>query len=185
MIPLQWRWSGVVGQDLHEALQTACRWLRPVQTYLEIGVDGGGSLHTVLLATAPDYPIRLVLCDVWDPTYLDHGRTKPIVEGMLAYFGLTDRTEFLDGDSKILIPSLHGVFDLITVDGDHSAEGAMADLEHVWPLLRSGGLLVMDDIAHPTYPWLGTVVANFLVRQQVFRIPELHGGCNAMLIRKP
>lgn len=37
-------------------------------------------------------------------------------------------------------------FDYILVDGDHSYEGAFTDLTNCWPLLASGGLLVIDDI---------------------------------------
>lgn len=37
-------------------------------------------------------------------------------------------------------------FDYILVDGDHSYEGARADLMACWPLLASGGILVIDDL---------------------------------------
>jgi len=46
------------------------------------------------------------------------------------------------------------MFDLITVDGDHSEEGAFDDLLNVIPHLNVGGILVFDDIAHPTHPYL-------------------------------
>jgi predicted O-methyltransferase YrrM len=45
-------------------------------------------------------------------------------------------------------------FDLITVDGDHSAEGATKDLEDVIPYLSVGGVLVFDDISHPQHRYL-------------------------------
>jgi hypothetical protein len=44
---MTWTWSGAEGMDLHEALRAACKVIS-VTSYLEIGVDGGGSLNTVL-----------------------------------------------------------------------------------------------------------------------------------------
>lgn len=41
---------------------------------------------------------------------------------------------------------LNQQFDLINVDGDHSFEGAYGDLCRVWPLLASGGVVIVDDI---------------------------------------
>lgn len=37
--------------------------------------------------------------------------------------------------------------DFLFIDGDHSYEGVMADFEHYAPLVRSGGLVVLHDIA--------------------------------------
>ena len=45
---MTWQWTGTLEMDLHEALRAACDMLKPVTSYLEIGVDGGGSLNTVL-----------------------------------------------------------------------------------------------------------------------------------------
>jgi hypothetical protein len=165
--------------DLHEALRMACRWLAPVSSYLEIGVDGGGSLNTVLTEQVPP---RIVLCDIWDPTYCDHGDAKPYVLDILNFFKA--KAKFLDGDSKVLIPSLWEQFDLVTVDGDHSAEGARADLLNVWPLVREGGILVMDDIHHPNYPWLSDVWESCIQQWNVTRVFEEHGGCNTAMVMK-
>lgn len=38
-------------------------------------------------------------------------------------------------------------YGLINVDGDHSYEGALKDMTHVWPLLRPGGLMLVDDMS--------------------------------------
>lgn len=184
-MPLNWKWSGETGLDLHEALRAACSYLHPVLSYLEIGVDGGGSLNTVLCQGVPP---RIVLCDIWDPTYCNHGDVKPYVNGVLEFFGA--KAEFLDGDSKETVPRLRETFDLITVDGDHSEAGAYEDLINAWPLVRSGGgILVMDDINHPEYPWLKGVWELVLRqwKQEQWRfdlVVELHGGCNAAMVRK-
>ena len=67
---MKWKWSGEPGMDLHEALRVACKSLGKVNSYLEIGVDGGGSLNTVLCEGVPS---RIVLCDIWNPEYCGHG----------------------------------------------------------------------------------------------------------------
>jgi predicted O-methyltransferase YrrM len=167
--------------DLHEALRVACNLIK-VTSYLEIGVDGGGSLNTVLCEVVPP---RIVLCDIWDPKYCDHGDAKPHVLNILKHFKA--QAEFLDGDSKLRIPTLLDKFDLVLVDGDHSEEGARTDLYNAWPLVRPGGILVMDDINHPNYPWLEQVWQSALQRWGwvgAERIEELHGGCNAAMVMK-
>lgn len=177
-----WQWSGEPGMDLHEALRAACACLnKHVRSYLEIGVDGGGSLNTVL---CENVPTRIVLCDLWNPDYCDHGDVKPRVQGILDYFKAT--ATFLDGDSKVTVPKIRTPFDLVLVDADHSAKGAEIDLANAWPLVRLGGLLVMDDIHHPNYPWLSEVWGAF-VRQHrgaLRVVPEQRGGCNAAVVQR-
>jgi Predicted O-methyltransferase len=176
---MKWRWSGAEGRDLHDALTYACK-ARTIRSYLEIGVDGGGSLNSVLCVTKPK---RIVLCDLFDPTYCNHGDTWPHIKAVLDYFSAS--AEVLKGDSKSVIPRLRETFDLITVDGDHRAEGATADLHNAWPLLKKGGFLVMDDINHTDYPWLEGVWKQFVRDYGVQVIAEQHGGCNAAIGHKP
>lgn len=40
---------------------------------------------------------------------------------------------------------LHGPYDIIYIDGWHSAFGALADGVMAWPMLRVGGVLIFDD----------------------------------------
>lgn len=42
--------------------------------------------------------------------------------------------------------------DFLYVDADHSYDGVMRDLEAWVPHVKSGGLIVGDDYAHPRYP---------------------------------
>lgn len=178
---MNWKWSGEPGMDLHEALRAACRLLRfDVESYLEIGVDCGGSLNTVLNEVKPE---RIVLCDIWNPNYCDHGEPKPHVMEILTHFGA--KAIFLDGDSKVWIPTLTESFDLVLVDGDHSAGGARADLRAAWPRVERGGVLVMDDLNHPNYPWMTGVFEAEVARWVDARmVDELHGECSAALVRK-
>jgi hypothetical protein len=43
---------------------------------------------------------------------------------------------------------------MITVDGDHSETVALDDLKNVIPHLSVSGILVFDNIAHPSHPYL-------------------------------
>ena len=40
-----------------------------------------------------------------------------------------------------------GEYDFIYIDGEHSYNQAMRDLERAWPMLTPGGLMIVDDIA--------------------------------------
>lgn len=180
-------YSGRVGYDLHDVLSGVCEWLRP-RSYLEVGVDGGESVLTVI-RNAPRVS-RIVLCDMWNPDYEHHGlRDHRYVSDRLGESEYQGSVLFLDGDSHVMLPQLRKdeKFDLITVDGDHSAEGARKDLEDTWPHLNLGGVLVFDDANHESYPWLGQVVRDFEAskRSACRRIREINGRvCNAVALRK-
>ena len=48
------------------------------------------------------------------------------------------------------------IVDLIHIDGDHSKVNVERDIQDWWPLLRPGGVMVMDDYGES---WLGVVEA--------------------------
>ena len=55
---------------------------------------------------------------------------------------------YVVGDSAEV--RLHGSWDLILIDADHSYEGVKADWERFWPMVNPGGVLAFHDIAeHP------------------------------------
>jgi len=184
MVPLhrdpvrRWERSGRAANgdspwDLQDALTAACRMINP-HSYLEVGVDGGGSFYAVLEAVEIE---RAVLCDIWNPAYCEHGlmNHEHIKEQLQGFPRAPERIEFLDGDSRERIPELIGqTFDLITVDGGHAAEVATADLENCWPLLREGGMLAFDDVGHEDYPHLEGVLLAFMGRHpDAVLIPEI------------
>lgn len=161
---------------LYDALDIAARDAVP-SSYLEIGVKEGASLLTVL-AASPSLT-RVVLCDTWGG--IDGGTSRGShdhIDALLRRIGYRGDAIFLDGDSRTLIPALPRVptFDLITVDGCHEANVATLDLSHAWPLLRPGGILVMDDIerAHLRRVW-----EEFVGRTRAERLYELSDNTNA------
>ena len=149
-----------------------------VRDYLEIGCREGDSLREVVLhATALK---RVVVCDLWGIDYGGTGRgSHDHIDRLLDELGFTGERVFLDGDSRETVPPIRGTFDLVLVDGDHSDEGARADLENAWPLVADGGTLLFHDIFHPAHAGLMRVFRQFVVRcgdcREATRVSDGHG----------
>jgi predicted O-methyltransferase YrrM len=142
--------------DLLTVLQAAASVLEP-EAYLEIGVRRGRSLSVVAAAcpTADLYGF-----DLWIPNYAGMPNPGPeFVRGELSRVGHRGRATLVTGESQQSVPAFLAdhpelYFDLITVDGDHAAPSAAQDLRNVLPRLKLGGVVVLDDIAHPQHPEL-------------------------------
>lgn len=140
--------------DITNALLAGSSLIQP-SNYLEIGVRRGRSLGMVASAHVP---VNIVGFDMWQKDYAGMSNPGPdFVASELKALGHTGALELVSGDSHQTVPAYLKAhpgleFDLITVDGDHSDEGALADLETVIPRLAVGGILVFDDVAHPTHP---------------------------------
>ena len=158
-----WRYA-----DITTVLAAAAELTEPT-SYLEIGVRRGRSLSAVL-GRAPACDV--IGIDFWNPGYagidnpgVDHVRSQ--IEAL----GHAGSLELLSGNSHDVLPRLFAErpeldFDLITVDGDHSRRGAARDLRDVLPRLRIGGVLVFDDISHPSHPYLHGVWQRSVVRHR-------------------
>lgn len=146
---------------LIEILSSICKKQSP-KKYLEIGTHKGESLITVI-KNSHIPPSRIVCCDDFSMIFGDNEKIDNFdhIKKILKQIKYSGNISFLNGDSKIEIPKIHEIFDLILVDGDHSFHGAWQDLLNVWPLLEIGGLLVFDDLCHPQAPWLKHVFFDF------------------------
>jgi SAM-dependent methyltransferase len=118
----------------------------PAVRYLEVGCRRGHSLATVALAAGERLESALAV-DLWIENYGDEPNEGPDqVMSRLEALGVDLwKIRLLTGDSHELLPRLRQTFNLILVDGDHTAEGAAADLRDCFALLEPGGLLVFDD----------------------------------------
>jgi predicted O-methyltransferase YrrM len=157
-----WRYADVV-----TVLAAATRLLRP-SSYLEIGVRRGRSMAIVAAGATT---CSILGIDLWQIGYASIENPGPDhVRQELQRVGHTGELDLLTGDSHKVLPRVFAerpdvTFDLILVDGDHSARGAGRDLRAVLPRLRIGGALVFDDIRHPSHPglfgvWQRTVVTD-------------------------
>ncbi|MBU1002527.1 MAG: class I SAM-dependent methyltransferase [Proteobacteria bacterium] len=149
-----WRYA-----DICTALFSLSRSLC-VDSYLEIGVRRGRSMSMVA-GTRPQ--ANIVGFDLWLDNYAGLENPGPdFVRQEMERLGYKGALEFISGNSHETVPAYFGqhpeaTFDLITVDGDHSPEGAMTDLLTVLPRLRIGGAIVFDDIVHPQHTYLKDV----------------------------
>jgi predicted O-methyltransferase YrrM len=149
-----WRYADIV-----TVLGAAAELLDPA-SYLEIGIRRGRSM-AIVGSRVPDACI--VGIDLWQRGYA--GMENPgenHVRRELAAVGHRGTIELISGNSHEVLPRLFAerpdlTFDLMTVDGDHSDDGAAQDLADVLPRLRIGGALVFDDLRHPAHPGLHDV----------------------------
>jgi predicted O-methyltransferase YrrM len=142
--------------DIVNVLYAASKTIQP-RNYLEIGVRRGRSVCTVARG-CPN--VDVVAFDMWVQGYGGMENPGPeFVKAELLRHGHAGRASFINGNSHQTIPVFfsqnpQAMFDMITVDGDHSEAGALDDLKNVIPHLSVGGVLVFDDIAHPAHPYL-------------------------------
>lgn len=142
--------------DICTVLLSAAQIVAPT-SYLEIGVRRGRSMAMVA-EVAPE--ARLFGFDMWMADYAGIPNPGPdFVRSEMKRLGHRGTLEFISGDSHATVPSFFHAnpeltIDMITVDGDHSHDGALADLRTVIPRLSLGGVLVFDDITHPEHPYL-------------------------------
>lgn len=149
-----WRYA-----DIATVLLAAAQLLQP-HNYLEIGVRRGRSM-AMMAAVRP--ACAMVGFDIWQPNYADMDNPGPEwVRAELGKIGHTGPLELFSGNSHETVPAYLAerpdlFFDVVTVDGDHSEEGAEQDLHDVLPRLNVGGVIVFDDICSPIHPYLGAV----------------------------
>lgn len=142
--------------DIVNILYASSKTIKPTN-YLEIGVRRGRSVCTVANGCPS---VNIFAFDMWIQNYA--GMENPgteFVKTELQKHGHRGALEFINGNSHDTLPLFFknhpGLeLDMITVDGDHSERGALQDLLDVIPHLALGGVLVFDDIAHPSHPYL-------------------------------
>lgn len=156
--------------ELHLLLDKFSELIRPL-SYLEVGVREGDSLIRVLKHVCPS---KLYLCDDWGVVAGGTGRgNHNHIAALLDEQALNLNPVYLDGDSHVLLKTVFESFQFITIDGDHSEEGAVKDLNDCWPLLEPNGFIFFDDIAHPLHLYLDGVVNGFI-----------HDHANVRLVRR-
>ncbi len=154
--------------EIRSALRALARAIRP-RSYLEIGTRRGWSLAQVLCESPH---VDAYAFDLWMDGYggidnpgpdfvRDEMRTvAPAHRGRLQFFSGNSHDAlpvFLQtapiGDAELAEiellragESAPRMFDLVTVDGDHTALGTWWDLTDVLPSIAVGGALVIDDL---------------------------------------
>lgn len=133
------------------------------ESYLEVGVNEGTSLEVVV--TECQTIKSLTLVDMWGYAYGGTGRGNNLhIVDLLNRLGYSGETRFIDGNSHDILPQLieeGALFDLVTIDGDHSYKGGEQDLIDGWKLVKPDGWIVFDDITHVAHQYLMEVTKKF------------------------
>jgi predicted O-methyltransferase YrrM len=114
---------------------------------------GRGELHTYDIFTMPPPEAPAAA--------LFHSTARASVQERLDRAGLAGLVTLHEGDSASTLAASHerlraaGGVQLAFIDGDHSAEGVLADLRAVEPLLPVGGFLVLHDTFPDVCSWSG------------------------------
>jgi len=128
---------------------------------LEIGSYQGASTRWILdnLATHPQSEVWCI--DMWEENSQHQDADFKQVENSFdhAIAPHAHKVKKLKGDSWSQLVSLNNLpvppeFDIVYLDGDHSAQAVLRDLVLVWPLLLEGGILICDD-----YVWKENIEA--------------------------
>lgn len=178
---VQWLQEGVARNERRFEIRSALRALSNVmrpRSYLEIGTRRGWSLAQVL-SESPD--VRAYSFDQWIEGYGGIDNPGPeFVRAEMKRAAPSHRgtLRFVPGNSHDTLPVFfQGVpledreledlsvlragedaprsFDLVTVDGDHTALGTWWDFTDVLPFIAVGGAIVIDDLVDSSDELLG------------------------------
>ena len=113
---------------------------KPNIHYLEIGVLEGRSLIW-MLENILTHPTSKVTCiDIFP------GNLKDRFFANLKISGFADKVTTITGRSQVELKRLFPEsFDIIYIDGSHTADNVLADAVLSWSLLKKEGLLIFDD----------------------------------------
>lgn len=156
----------------------------PIDSYLEVGCRTGVSANVVTYL-AEKYLNIFFAVDSWSGSCAGFPNTLDLfLQNMTHYEG---NLYLYQEISQTALPKINNTFDLITIDGDHSEQGAYLDLIMSFPKLRKGGFLVFDDLTH--HPYLVKSLRRALVEHREIYIeyinfaPSVRGGV-ALLQRR-
>lgn len=136
------------GVDEKLFLLAAVGMVKP-SSILEIGVSAGHA--TLWLAAAAQLAgARMVSVDNWSAAHGGRAKGPEKAITRLKDNGLEGTVEFVNSDSVAYLRSCaDGEFDLVWVDGDHSVEGATADIKEA--LRVAGKLVIVHDTNQQAY----------------------------------
>lgn len=119
-----------------------------IKLILEIGFNTGSSANAFLAARSD---IKVISVDIGSHAYVL--RCKDAIDKHYP-----DRHALIIGDSKVVIPGMPVVPDLIFIDGDHAEPAPLIDARNCLKLAAPHTILIMDDTTL-TMGWAGVLQA--------------------------
>jgi len=137
------KWSAT--SELAATTYTLIRIFKP-ETVVETGVGAGVSSWTILHALEENRAGRLISIDLPTPN------TQLLPEvGYLVPPELRHRWDLRIGPSQRLLPKVLvelGAIDIFHHDSRHSYSNQFREYQSAWPFIKSGGMLVSDDVSN-------------------------------------
>ena len=119
-------------------LEALARTLPENSKIINIGSAVGTSSSAIMRGVQHLDNVNVISIDIEDcPQEIEMLKTR----------GLYDESRFyqVQGNSTVVVREINYELDMVFVDGSHSYEGTLADLEAYAPLLKPGGLMVCHD----------------------------------------
>lgn len=120
----------------------AGRHFRP-RRLAEIGTRFGYSLKAI--ADGSGHPPSELVIRCWDAELDDDVEPLRVAEAYFTLMMIDFRAYRLNTRYADQLHPDGGPFDLVSVDGDHSTDGALADMKLLTELLKPGGAMIVDD----------------------------------------
>jgi len=138
--------------------------------FLEIGAYEGKT--TTLLAdkfcNGENSSVDVI--DPWEE-YWDAPNIEQAYENFKYNIQNFDNINVYKGKSQDILPWIAlrttNRYDMIYIDGDHTEESTYMDLKFSYPLLKDGGVIIVDDYTDETLPGIKIGVDNWIKSQNL------------------
>ena len=168
--------------DLIGRILVARSVVGPELQVLEIGTLFGISTAAIYDACRLKFDsIKLTVIDPLDGYY---GKEEDPYSGVPVVQEVLERNfEILDiprddyrivkefSSTKAALKAVHGeLYDLMIIDGDHSYEGVSSDVANYTPMLKPGGIMVVDDYRNPSWESVTLYVDEVMKKDKRFTV---------------
>jgi predicted O-methyltransferase YrrM len=157
---------------------------KPYLNALEVGCWEGRSTCWLLQNVLSDPSCRMICVDpfIGNPENVVEGYEQDVEKTFKANIeaiGATKKVELFKKKSADALRCFEGhQFDFIYLDGSHVTTDVLFDIVLAWPLLKHGGVMILDDYQYGCVPMDAFPRVAIDAFQKIFRkeIIELHRG---------
>lgn len=184
--------QGWCSKEKASTLMDLVMMTRP-KTVVEIGVFGGKSLIPIGYALWKNGTGKVYGIDSWDANEsvrgmdesnatwwasVDHEAIRLDLESKIQLFNLKQHVKLIQATSKNTAPILD--IDLLHIDGNHSEESTLFDVNKWVPLVKKGGVVLFNDMN-----WASCEMAVQWLDEHCIRLAETSEGSTCGIWVKP